>query len=177
MRQRLKFLNAQIFANLADLQYISLLDNDCINFYFDLGLDFAYEVISKSCGYEESVYVEVACEKYPILRNQDYCLMTERTAINSTNFIIADMKDEEIEGIVFESNTNIEYLPYKIYMQFPNLDFYNAERCSIQQISKENFEKLSRLRSIVLSHNKIQKISGNTFKGLGNLLYVDLGEF
>lgn len=103
--------------------------------------------------------------------------MNKRTAINATNFIIADLRDEEVEGIIFDRNVNIEYLPVKIHLQFPNLDIYNASRCSIKQISKENFENLSRLKSIELSGNKIQKISGNTFKGLNSLLHVNLSEF
>lgn len=103
--------------------------------------------------------------------------MNGKTAINATNFIIADLRDESIGDIDFSENEKIEYLPYKIFMQLPNLGTYDANECAIKQISKENFEKLSRLRVIELNSNKIQKVSGNTFKGLESLAHIDLSEF
>lgn len=137
----------------------------------------AIEAVSKNCGYKEFFSEEVACEKYQDSDNYDTCLMTNQTEISFTNFIIANLKDEEIEGIKFEGNKNIRFLPYKIYLQFPNLVIYNAERCSIKQISMQNFENLRSLKSIELRFNRIKKISGDTFKGLDNLRSVDLSKF
>lgn len=103
--------------------------------------------------------------------------MTENTVINDTNSVIAELRDEEVQGITFDYNRKIEHLPYKIYMQLPHLVKYWARSCSITQISKQNFEKLNRLRNIMLSDNKIQKISGNTFHGLESLMNVILSEY
>lgn len=103
--------------------------------------------------------------------------MTGRTAINSTKFVVAEDRNDEMQGIIFSNNTRIEYLPYKVHLQFPNLIYYMAGGCSIKQISKENFENLNRLERIDLSYNKIQKLSGNTFQGLAKLQRFRLGTF
>lgn len=153
--------------------------NDCIDEWFigDGFRDTAAKVISSSCGFDEYDSIEVLCERYLSHNYFDYCVMSGRTAINSTNFVIGDLKFEDVEGIIFENNKDIEYLPYKIYMQLPNLIFYNASRCSIKQVSKENFEILNRLKFIELQLNQIQKISGNTFKGLRSLRHINLSRF
>lgn len=139
----------------------------------------ATQDISNSCGYEEIDLIEIACEafNFDLAFDQEKCIMNKRTAINDTNFVISDLEDEDITGIEFDSNKKIEYLPYKIYMQFPNMISYSADSCSIKQISKYNFEKLHRLNTILLESNKIQKISGNTFKGLTSLIFINLSKF
>lgn len=179
VKHRLTSLNGNAFESLSNLKSIFLSHNYCIDKKFiDAEVrDIASEVISNSCGFDELDSVKILCEKYHDYENFETCFMTERTAINSTNFVIADLRDEEIEGITFEGNTRVEYLPYKIQMGFPNLLIYKANRCSIKQLSKENFEKLNRLKYIELSMNRIQKIFGTTFKGLGSLVRVDLSEF
>lgn len=176
--QRLTSLNAEVFANILKLTYISLVNNDCINEDFrdeEVRIR-APEEISKKCGFDEFDSVKIACEGF-FGRGRDSCDMRYLPAINATNFVVAELRDDEIGIIVSAGNKNIEYLPYKIHMQFPNLVEYAADDCSIKQISKENFEKLNRLQKIFLSSNKIQKISGNTFKGLETLARVDLSEF
>lgn len=176
-------MNGQVFANLVNLKTIFLTQNGCINKFFigDEARKTAIEKISTSCGFDEFDSKGVVCERFEDYVNDvgipiDSCLMVEKTAINASNFVIADLKDDEIEGIVFEGNLRIEFLPYKIYMQFSNLDIYMAGRCSIKQISKENFENLHRLKHIDLSFNQIQKISTDTFKQLGNLMHISLSE-
>lgn len=146
-------------------------------FFTDNEVRTAQEVISSRCGYDELDSIEIDCETFQDKNNFEFCIMTERTAINATNFVIADLKDEDVGGIDFNYNKAIEYLPYKIYMQFPNLVTYRAQSCSVKGISKENFEQLNRLKNINLESNRIEKISGNTFKGLEKLLDVNLRKF
>lgn len=177
--QRLTALNGQAFANLHQLETIALINNYCINEMFsgDQEVATAHAVISSRCGYDELDSIEIACETFQDKNNFEFCIMTEKTAINATNFVIGDLKDEDIGGIDFNYNKAVEYLPYKIHMQLPNLVTYRAKFCSIKQISKENFEKLTRLKSVELNNNQIQKISGNTFQGLEKLLQVVLSKF
>lgn len=176
--QRLAALNAQAFAKLSNLKAVSLGKNYCIHrtFYGDDIWTTGAEVIRSSCGYEELDSVDISCERFRDISGFEFCVMNKETVINASNFVVADLRDEEIEGITFNENKNIEYLPYKIHMQLPNLDTYWARKCAIKQITKENFEKLIRLKSLDLTYNQIQKISGNTFKGLESLTNVDLGE-
>lgn len=181
MRHRLTALNGRAFAKLLNLMTIFLTQNNCIDKMFvgDIARENAIETTATSCGFDEFDSVEVFCERYQDYTNElglsvESCIMTLQTTINATNFVIADLKDEEVEGIIFEGNKKIEYLPFKIYLQFPNLDIYKANRCHIKQISKDNFRSLHRLKSINLSFNQIKKISTDTFKGLGNLLHIYL---
>lgn len=172
-------MNGKAFANLPNLERISLLHNFCIDtiFYRDVIRTTAHETISSSCGFEEINSVEIFCERFDDFGESEFCGMDKKTKINASNFVIGELRDEAIEGIDFSENKKIEYLPYKIYMQFPNLVDYRANQCTIKQITKANFENLNRLKYLKLSSNKIQKIFGNTFHGLGNLREVDLSEF
>lgn len=180
VNQRLSALNGKAFANLHQLETISLITNFCIWKDFSSHVieswKSAGEVITKNCGFDEFEYVEVACEKFTSFFELEACWMKKKTSINATNFVVSDMRDEEVGHISFDDNKKIEYLPYKIFMQFPNLFSYFAESCSVKQITKENFEKLNRLKEIWLSHNKIQKIFANTFEGLESLQTVLIGK-
>lgn len=176
--QHLISLNGKAFANLLQLEIIDLYANYCIGETFK-GEEVktkASESISRQCGFDEIDAVEVACERFESSLIE-WCFMTDRVAINSNNFVIAELRNDGMEGIVFSNNSKIEYLPYKIHTQFPNLVAYMASRCSIKQITKENFEGLNRLERLDLSFNKIQKISGNTFQGLQKLQRFRFGKF
>lgn len=182
--QRLIALNGQAFEHLPNLIATILVHNYCIDkiLYGSDFRKFASQAITKSCGFKEIESQEVVCEKYADYSHfftlpLDVCLMNGTTAIDDNNFVIGDLKDVEVEGIDFSKNKRIEYLPYKIHLQFPNLMFYEASSCSIKQVTKQNFEQLIRLKRIDLSFNKIQKLSGNTFNGLANLLRIFLCEF
>lgn len=180
--QRLTALNAQAFENLVKLDFIELEYNYCISWqYYGIVIGKLRATVEKSisdkCGFDELDFVEIVCERIGSMTDgTDFCDMSKRTAINATNFILAELRDEEITAINFKGNKRIEYLPYKIYMHLPNLALYEANECSVKQITKENFEKLIRLEEIWLSQNKIQKISGDTFKGLESLHEITLGE-
>lgn len=155
----------------------TLTRNYCIDEHFSAVSGKDYEVISNKCGFDEIDSVEIACERFADILGSEYCIMDKKTEINASNFVVGDLRDEGVAGINFEFNTAIEYLPYKIHMQLPNLVNYVANHCSVKQITKENFEKLTRLKYILLLSNQIQKIPGNTFKGLEGLVSVDLSGF
>lgn len=176
--QHLISLNGKVFANLLQLEIIDLNANYCIDAKF-IGEEVktsASTSISSKCGFDEIDSVEVACERFETSLIE-ICFMTDRAAINANNFVIAELRNDGMQGIIFSNNSKIEYLPYKIHMQFPNLVTYMADRCSIKQITKENFESLNRLERLDLSFNKIQKISGNTFQGLQKLQRFRFSKF
>lgn len=173
-------MNGQAFANLHKIKVVDLRNNVCIDRFFVSGdmkeRASARRDITKSCGFDESEFVEITCERFNYDLELEYCVMNKKTLINANNSVVAELTDEEVEGIDFNGNKNIEYLPYKVYKQFPNLVEYYAPSCSIKQIAKVNFEKLTRLKFIHLSDNKIQKIAANTFGGLESLNELNLGE-
>lgn len=172
-------MNGQAFANLPNLKELFLFYNYCIHetFFGDGFLKRASAKISSHCGFEEFVTKTVACESYRIYDVFVYCVMNRKTVIAASSVAVDDLRDEEVEGIIFHDNKKVEFLPYKIYVQLPNLIHYWAARCSIKHITNQNFEKLNRLKTIDLASNQIQKLSGNTFQGLGNLQNIDLSEF
>lgn len=172
-------MNGDAFTNLPRLKYITLNDNHCIDRYFYHSTDRDFSGITKTCGFPDIGSVDIGCESYTnfLLIQGESCNMNNISIINSPNFVMADMKDEQLKFINFFGNEKVEYLLYKIYMQFPNLMRISAYECSIKQISKQNFENLIRLEQINLRQNLILKIYGDTFKGLESLRLVDLSKF
>lgn len=170
-------MNGKAFANLPKLKIIQI-ESYCIEEWYS-GKDIkktGLEQISSSCGFDEFDFEEILCERFDDFELDEYCVMTGKTAINTTNFVIAEVRDEEVQGIDFDENERIEYLPYKIYKQLPNIARYTAKKCSIIEITKENFEKLNKFRMVLLDANRIRKIFGNTFEGLKSLSFVNLGK-
>lgn len=185
MNQPLVALNGEAFARIRKLEELDLRDNLCIEkisfdrrFQTDSEAIQVYKEITDKCGFDEFDFTDITCERFSDgVFNIEFCKMNEKTVINAPYSVIADLKDEKIGGIIFNENKKIEYLPYKIFMQFPNLVEYKALECSIKQIRKENFEKLVGLKLILLRSNQIQNITGNIFKGLESLEFIDLSKF
>lgn len=100
----------------------------------------------------------------------------EDDAIDSNSFFIGNEKDALMGGLVISSNENVLYLPLDTAKVFPSIETYLAERCSIQEIFKENFSGLLKLRLLMLRHNKISKISSGTFDGLHQLETIELSK-
>lgn len=180
-RQRLTSLNGKAFENLKNLELIGLKWNICSDHGFALTHNYltianAPEIVTKQCGYEEIDSKEVFCERYRDFDLYETCYMDTNTIIDSDNFVVGDLKDEDVGAVISNRNKKIEYLPLQIYKQFPNLYLYLASECAIKQISKENFEKLNRLTVLNLAHNQIQKIRADTFVGVPSLSNVLLSE-
>lgn len=120
--------------------------------------------------------IESPCEivENPIVK---WCIMNVVTEITSDEVKISDGRNENITDLWFSTNPKISFLPVEMHEKFPNIDWIHATYCSISTINKKNFIKLSKLRILSLSYNKIQKIESDTFDGdLVNLQKVDLGK-
>jgi Leucine rich repeat len=129
------------------------------------------------CG--SSAFEEVECE----IIEKDYwhpfgrikaCRMVETTSIDTPETIIASESDEFMGGLDFTENSKIFFLPISVGETFPNLRAYNAYDCSIQAISKQNFEGLNKLELLFLFNNQITTISKGTFEDLKALEVLDL---
>lgn len=72
--------------------------------------------------------------------------MQSTTQINETDAIISTRNDS-ILGLTMTGNKKLFYLPIQIDEKFPSLMAYEAPRCSIKEIFKRNFKKLSNLIS------------------------------
>lgn len=101
------------------------------------------------------------------------CFMQIFTTIDSPGFTIST-SDGTIEGLSFDRNKKIRFLPEQIAEKFPNLLFFLACGCSLTEVLKSNFESLVKLRDLQLSMNQIEKISSNTFEDLASLKTLKL---
>lgn len=101
----------------------------------------------------------------------------EETAINSSDVSISAGEDKRVHRIEADNNKNLFYLPIEVNVNFPSLDFIKASNCSIREIFKKNFHKLTRLEDIILDHNQIESISADTFEGLNALSQINLSKF
>lgn len=131
---------------------------------------------------QESTEQDFACEKVKT-RHWDWtigdyiytCFMDETTRIDVKDVAISTY-NENVQGLLLEHNQNIRYLPIKVHENFPNLLGISAFDCKIEEISKANFEKLTKLTEIHLHNNKIKVIYADTFEDLTALQHIFLGK-
>lgn len=122
---------------------------------------------------------KVSCEKVESLNwnhvsAQRTCYMDRVTMIDSPTIAILDSHDDTIGGLRFYMNAKISFLPIKVFKSFPNIVVYNAEGCSIKSTSHENFEKLRRLKVLLLNDNEIEKLDAYIFDDLVSLEWLVL---
>lgn len=85
-------------------------------------------------------------------------------------------KDNKMTGLKFQPNKKTKYLPENLNEIYLNLEVYQADNCTIQEISKINFAELRRLEILSLEYNQIEKIPGDTFEDLFSLKYLSLSK-
>lgn len=97
-------------------------------------------------------------------------------AIDSNDFVISSVRDETIEGFSAYQNKKVEYLPTNLGETFPNLLALSADYCSIEEIRKENFKGLGKLRFLLLHNNQVEMIEDDTFDSIPAFEEIFLGE-
>lgn len=104
------------------------------------------------------------------------CYMNSTTSINVADVTLADLINFDVDGLMFDFNKQIEFLPVEVYKVFPSLAVLAAENCSLREISARNFEKLSSLIFLDLRGNYLKTIPNYCFDGLVKLSHLLLGE-
>lgn len=104
------------------------------------------------------------------------CIMKSISYNFAREFLITSPADSSVEGFTSYTNKNIRFLPENPAEKFPNLIIMWAQDCSIEKISKKNFQDLNKLRGLALSSNLIEKITSDTFEDLVSLTHLYLGE-
>lgn len=119
---------------------------------------------------------DIYCESIENCWSSTYCcFLNNQAAIESKDTTIGN-KDKSVTEVHFTLNTKIQFLPASIHQSFPNLRFYAAGQCGLEQVFKNNFELLPDLAEIILSENRIHTITSDTFEGLRKLEVVVLCE-
>lgn len=130
---------------------------------------------------EVSEAKEISCEKvnymnwWTFVGTVKTCFMDKTTTIDEPEATISK-RDESIKGLEFSKNKNIFHLPDNVAGSFPNLEEYNADFCSLIEITKRNFNGLVRLKELSLYKNQIENIADDTFEGLVALENLWLGK-
>lgn len=101
------------------------------------------------------------------------CYLNGNTTIGEANVKISK-RDETVLGFFLDRNKKVFHLPIGVAESFPNLQGYSAGACSIKEISHENFENLTKLKSLWLNGNQIRKILENTFDDLVEVERISL---
>jgi Leucine rich repeat len=108
--------------------------------------------------------------------SQKTCFLNETTVITAQGFTIASKIDEIVGGLDFSGNKNISKLPENVHENFPNLQIYSANSCSITSVSILNFKNLRNLKQLDLQNNQIEEISSSTFNDLQSLRWLFLSK-
>lgn len=119
--------------------------------------------------------IELSCEKTKYDDFLGTCFM-KNTAINARKITIKRNESHNLTTINLFNNPNTTYLPEDLHESFPALELMWSGRCRIKTIEKKNFEKLSTLKVLDLSYNRISQIDSGTFDDLVSLSYLHLGE-
>jgi Leucine-rich repeat (LRR) protein len=103
--------------------------------------------------------------------------MSSQTAISSHEVtILSQGSDKTVGALILQNNYNVKFLPIVIFMNFPEIEYINADGCLIKWVSFDNFVKLSKLKRLSLNSNQIRIIEDGTFKDLKSLEVLNLSE-
>lgn len=105
------------------------------------------------------------------------CELPRTIDINSSDVTISNEKDGKVDLIDYSENKKVKYLVAMVNLKFPNLRYYFADDCAIQEIFQKNFQLLSKLKFLYLNGNQIKRIKSDTFEDLTSLKELGLGEF
>lgn len=130
-------------------------------------------LLAGACSLAFSGDFECDFSPWPMLPT---CNVKNTTTISSPDSRFRAPRNKTVTWISFTNNSNIEYLPERLYLSFPNLNSYFARNCSIKEISDANFVNLPHITLIDVSLNFIESIPSQAFDGLVKLSLIYLSE-
>lgn len=183
-------MNGEVFKKLNKLKEVKLNKNICVDkdFLGSSETSILQQSINEKCHFDETSLARID-KKFDEAQNVcefvgeswfnhqvklKSCWVTQTSIFSDQNGTILAEHDEAVNGLYFQKNQKILYLPKHIDKIFPNLKVYDAYCCSIKEISKQNFENLQSLKVLMLRNNQIEKIMSDTFQGLTNLEIIYL---
>ena len=124
-------------------------------------------------------FKELICDSFndewgPINQTLFTCHV-ENQFINTDDISMASDLDNNITGIDFISNTQVQLIPADLSETFPSLVVVQFWTCSVKFIKESNFKGLTELLFINLGLNKIRHIEDGSFKDNTKLEYLWLG--
>lgn len=144
----------------------------------------SYIINSISCEVQSQLSKEISCARrhrwinFKLLGNKFWtCRIEEKIDSKGFEFSNEDVLDELVHAISFSGNSEISYLPDKVYEKFPKILMFDAKNCKISTIEKSNFEKLFNLTAVDLSQNLISYVPLDVFEDSQNLQVINMSKF
>lgn len=104
--------------------------------------------------------------------DQRTCFIGSDAALEVRNYQFSE-KNNTVKGLSFGNNKRISYLPIYVEEKFPNLLVLSSSS-PLRSISKENFKGMQKLRALIISNGRIEKLYSDTFDDLDSLEHLDM---
>lgn len=122
---------------------------------------------------------EVTCSlnyhDFPNAPNPIYTCIINDQPIDDQGYVIKlTPHNNYVEGVAIDDNSNVKFLPENIGKIFPNLKYLSARNDSIDDVLRNNFDNLPKLRSLDLSDNNLSTIDPETFNNLPTTEEINL---
>lgn len=135
------------------------------------------DYIDNYCGFydiEETKSLEI-CTEIGINNEGLLSCSSKSVVIKADNMSISGSKNDEIRVIDLSKNRKVEFLPIHVFVKLPLITNYYANKCSIRNISRKNFERLHAIYELNFKDNSIETIPSDTFQDQDRLIYLNLG--
>lgn len=134
--------------------------------------------VAKTDSSAEISLPEVPCrlyfDFYYVASGAAHVCLLDRFKIEFTQkYRIKSEQNEKVTAIDIR-NYKIRYGPSFVGKNFPNIEVYAATANAIVEVGPENFQGLTKLKALYLSHNYIEEIPAGTFAGLVSLQHLHL---
>lgn len=136
---------------------------------------FCHSTLSKEC--HQRATIKCSFDNFHFASGKLRTCNLSSQPINTVNSMISSPKNDTVEGISFQGNLKIFFLPVNIGQKFQKLKMFDASSCAIKAIFKENFKNLKVLKELTLDNNEIFSVNSNTFEDLESLETLSLREF
>lgn len=178
-------MNGIAFANLPQLTELNFEHNRCIHKQFTIvpcSSNRFRQKISKRCASagilkkHMSCSASPTCDAYPYSSNTLKCCELEvGTIVDSPDFTFSVHANYTvIEMLIIKDQQDVEFLPISVHESIPMLKEYQVINTPVSKITKKNFEKMYKLRRLLLERNRIEVIRSDTFEDLINLKWIGI---
>jgi hypothetical protein len=142
----------------------------CLNVFFCHAFNLECEIKETSArSYFSTVRSGKECDVTNLVLTSPNQQITSVNGISGSNAIRND-----VTGFYVQLQT-MNYFPRGIEKFFPNIEAIYVQSCKLKAIKKEDLEKFTQLKELILHYNEIEELYDDLFVSNEKLLYIDLG--
>lgn len=166
---KLKFISANFLAPFTSLESVNFTSNVCINMsHPNETRELVEATIIDNC----IAPVELNCKADEAVANESTC-WADGLAVKYPKTKILNQFDANITTFNV-INQSINFLPFELYVTFPNLAEIVVERSKLTSLQRNDFKHLSVLKKIVIRYNNLTMIEAGTVDDVAQLEHLDL---